>query len=63
MDPVVRRAMGIELDSSVVILDEAHNIEDIAREAGSIELSGDRLRATQAAFAILADANILPEVH
>jgi len=35
LDPAIRSAMGINLANSVVILDEAHNIEDILRESGS----------------------------
>ena len=31
LDPVVRAAMDITLDKSVLIFDEAHNIEDTAR--------------------------------
>ena len=35
LDPQIRRAMGIELSNSVVILDEGHNIESTLRDAGS----------------------------
>lgn len=35
LDPGIRNALGIELMNSVVILDEAHNVEDTLREAGS----------------------------
>lgn len=35
LDPAIRKSMGINLANSVVILDEAHNIEDILRESGS----------------------------
>jgi len=35
LDPGIREALGIELDNSVVILDEAHNVESTLREAGS----------------------------
>ena len=31
LDPVIRRAVQIDLQDSVIILDEAHNIEDICR--------------------------------
>ncbi|ELQ73865.1 Helicase of the DEAD superfamily, partial [Trachipleistophora hominis] len=43
VDPMVRRTMGIELKDSVVIVDEAHNIEDACRSAGSIELTNDTI--------------------
>ena len=35
LDPKIRNALGIELEDSIVILDEAHNVEDTLREAGS----------------------------
>ncbi|KAL9186838.1 hypothetical protein ACHAXT_010558 [Thalassiosira profunda] len=35
LDPGIRDALGIELGNSIVILDEAHNVESTLREAGS----------------------------
>jgi hypothetical protein len=35
LDPGIRAAMGIDLNGSVVVLDEGHNIEGTLREAGS----------------------------
>ncbi|KAI5067198.1 hypothetical protein GOP47_0017726 [Adiantum capillus-veneris] len=43
LNPVIRNAMEINLDGSIVILDEAHNIEDVAREAGSIDVETSNL--------------------
>ncbi|XP_010935304.2 uncharacterized protein [Elaeis guineensis] len=37
INPIVRRAMDVDIKGCIVILDEAHNIEDMAREAGSID--------------------------
>lgn len=39
IDPAIRKAMGIDLTGAIVIFDEAHNIEDEAREAASAEVS------------------------
>ncbi|KAL7540832.1 hypothetical protein ACHAXR_010746 [Thalassiosira sp. AJA248-18] len=39
LDPGIREALSIELDNSVVILDEAHNVESTLREAGSGKFS------------------------
>ena len=39
VDPGIRGATGIELDGAVVIFDEGHNIEDVAREAGSVAVT------------------------
>lgn len=35
LDPAIRDAMGIDLSGAVVILDEAHNVEDTLRSSGS----------------------------
>ncbi|XP_038970983.1 Fanconi anemia group J protein homolog [Phoenix dactylifera] len=37
INPIVRRAMDVDIKGCIVILDEAHNIEDMAREGGSID--------------------------
>ena len=37
LDPVIRRAVQIDVEDAVIILDEAHNIEDICRR-GSLLL-------------------------
>lgn len=38
IDPVIRKILDINLKDSIVILDEAHNIEDASRSAGSIDI-------------------------
>ncbi|CAO3637615.1 unnamed protein product [Mucor hiemalis] len=38
IDPIIRKIMDINLKDSIVILDEAHNIEDSSRSAGSLEV-------------------------
>ncbi|KVI07660.1 ATP-dependent helicase, C-terminal [Cynara cardunculus var. scolymus] len=37
VNPQIRKAMEINVKGNIIILDEAHNIEDVAREAGSID--------------------------
>ncbi|KAI7860453.1 hypothetical protein BDC45DRAFT_494473 [Circinella umbellata] len=44
LDPMVRSSMEIDLKDSVIILDEAHNIEDVARSCGSFELTEVQLK-------------------
>ncbi|KAI6177065.1 DNA helicase [Aphelenchoides bicaudatus] len=39
VDPVVREASDIVLKNSIIILDEAHNIEDVCRSAASFEFT------------------------
>ncbi|XP_075516697.1 uncharacterized protein LOC142551379 isoform X1 [Primulina tabacum] len=43
MNPIIREAMEVDIDGSVIIFDEAHNIEDIARDAGSIDVEEEAL--------------------
>jgi Fanconi anemia group J protein len=35
--------MEIDIRNHVIILDEAHNIEDVSRESGSVEFSEEDL--------------------
>ncbi|XP_011100424.1 Fanconi anemia group J protein [Sesamum indicum] len=43
VNPVIRDAMEVDISGSIIIFDEAHNIEDIARDAGSIDLDEEVL--------------------
>lgn len=44
LDENIRNRVNFSLDNSVIVLDEAHNIEDKLRSNGSIELQEVRLR-------------------
>jgi Rad3-related DNA helicase len=44
VDPNLRDIMDIQLEGSVVIFDEAHNIEDTSRDVMSIDLTDEDLR-------------------
>lgn len=44
MDPRIRQSMSIPIKGNVIILDEAHNIEDCAREAASGSFSQEEFR-------------------
>ena len=39
VDPKIRSSMNIDLEDQIVIIDEAHNIEDTCRDAASCMLS------------------------
>jgi Fanconi anemia group J protein len=39
IDPTIRSAMDIDLKDAIVIIDEAHNVEDVSREASTSKLS------------------------
>ncbi|KAG4931823.1 hypothetical protein JHK82_048931 [Glycine max] len=43
INPVIRAAMDEDIKGAIVILDEAHNIEDIARDVGSVDIEEDVL--------------------
>ncbi|XP_077246888.1 RAD3-like DNA-binding helicase protein isoform X2 [Tasmannia lanceolata] len=47
INPIVRRAMEVDIKGAIVILDEAHNIEDIARDAGSLDVEEEILDRLQ----------------
>ncbi|KAF8026326.1 hypothetical protein BT93_F2958 [Corymbia citriodora subsp. variegata] len=44
VNPVVRGAMDVDIKGAIIILDEAHNIEDIARDSGSVDIEEDVLQ-------------------
>ncbi|KAH6759319.1 RAD3-like DNA-binding helicase protein [Perilla frutescens var. frutescens] len=43
INPIIREGLGVNMNGSIIIFDEAHNIEDIARDGGSIDLDEDSL--------------------
>lgn len=43
IDPIIRKCLSIDLTGAVVVLDEAHNIEDISREVMSLTVTQDQL--------------------
>ncbi|KAI8388666.1 uncharacterized protein BYT42DRAFT_491310 [Radiomyces spectabilis] len=47
IDPNIRSALDIDLENNIVIIDEAHNIEDAARSAGSFEINEMELKILQ----------------
>jgi len=46
LDPMTRDAMSIDLKDAAVIIDEAHNIEDVSRDAAGLDLRYDDLVET-----------------
>ncbi|XP_011338584.1 regulator of telomere elongation helicase 1 homolog isoform X2 [Ooceraea biroi] len=39
LDPKTRRSQGIDLQNTIIILDEAHNVEKVCEEAASLQIS------------------------
>lgn len=59
VDPIVRRARGINISGDIVILDEAHNIENYARESASFGADiADMRRAAEEVGTILLTSNV-----
>ncbi|KAK3807885.1 MAG: helicase C-terminal domain-containing protein [Benniella sp.] len=44
IDPHISKAMELDLTNAILILDEAHNIEDVSRDAGGLELDQNDLK-------------------
>ncbi|XP_057517001.1 uncharacterized protein LOC130798140 isoform X2 [Amaranthus tricolor] len=47
VNPIVRRAMEVDIKGAVLILDEAHNIEDLSRDAGSVDIDEESMQQLQ----------------
>ncbi|KMT19267.1 hypothetical protein BVRB_1g014480 isoform A [Beta vulgaris subsp. vulgaris] len=47
INPITRRAMEVDIKGAILVLDEAHNIEDISRDAGSVDVDEDALQKLQ----------------
>jgi Rad3-related DNA helicase len=56
IDPLIRDQMLIELSGQVVVFDEAHNMEDAAREAASLSLTSQQLEDLVKEFTDILDS-------
>uniref|UniRef100_A0A8C8RM22 DNA 5'-3' helicase n=1 Tax=Pelusios castaneus TaxID=367368 RepID=A0A8C8RM22_9SAUR len=63
LNPQIRESMEINLKNQVVILDEAHNIEDCAREAASYSVTETQLRLAQEELDAMIFNNIRRKDH
>ncbi|KAL1424928.1 hypothetical protein MTO96_019790 [Rhipicephalus appendiculatus] len=63
IDPVIRKCLSIDLNNAVVVLDEAHNIEDISREVMSISITQDQLRDIIADLEEIQGVPYMPQEH
>ncbi|KAM6049595.1 Fanconi anemia group J protein [Chlamydotis macqueenii] len=63
LDPQIRESMEINLKGQVVILDEAHNIEDCARESVSYSVTENQLRAAREELDSMVNNNIRQKDH
>ncbi|XP_071621132.1 Fanconi anemia group J protein isoform X1 [Heliangelus exortis] len=63
LDPQIRESMEINLKGQVVILDEAHNIEDSAREAVSFSVTESQLIAAREELDFMVNNKIRQKDH
>ncbi|XP_042550548.1 Fanconi anemia group J protein [Dipodomys spectabilis] len=63
LDAQIRETMDINLKEQVVILDEAHNIEDCARESASYSVTEVQLRFARDELDGLVNSNIRKKNH
>ncbi|KFH69534.1 hypothetical protein MVEG_04345 [Podila verticillata NRRL 6337] len=59
IDPSIRKAMDIDLDNAIVILDEAHNIESTSRDAGGLDVQHEDLKQANREFGDMIKHNVL----
>ncbi|CAO3578742.1 unnamed protein product [Absidia cylindrospora] len=61
VDPIIRKAMNINTADNIIILDEAHNVENISRESGTIELDSDILKyINMELYQVLQNGYVVP---
>ena len=62
-DPMIRKSMEISLKGQVLILDEAHNIEDSARSSASWQVTQDDVKEAMNDLDTVGKAGVVPESH
>lgn len=63
LDPLIRESMDINLKGQIVVLDEAHNIEDCARESASYTINQAQLREAREDLEAMVTYNIRRNHH
>ncbi|KAK7171882.1 hypothetical protein R3I93_004242 [Phoxinus phoxinus] len=63
LDPLIRESMEINLKEQIVVLDEAHNIEDCARESASFTLNQAHLLLARDEIDGMVTHNIRRDQH
>ncbi|KAI4896648.1 hypothetical protein NFI96_029906, partial [Prochilodus magdalenae] len=63
LDPLIRESMEINLQGQIVVLDEAHNIEDCARESASFTLNQAQLLQAREEIEGLVTYNVRRSHH
>ncbi|KAI3354667.1 hypothetical protein L3Q82_019165, partial [Scortum barcoo] len=63
LDPMIRESMEIDLAGQILVLDEAHNIEDCARESASFTLNHNSLLMSRDELDSMVNNNIRRSKH
>ncbi|MEQ2307365.1 Fanconi anemia group J protein, partial [Ameca splendens] len=63
LDPMIRESMEIDLAGQILVLDEAHNIEDCARESASYTLELATLQSSRDELDGMVNSNIRRSKH
>ncbi|XP_044057768.1 Fanconi anemia group J protein isoform X2 [Siniperca chuatsi] len=63
LDPMIRESMEIDLAGQILVLDEAHNIEDCARESASFTLNLNSLLMARDELDAMVNNNIRRSKH
>uniref|UniRef100_A0A3Q1G5Q8 DNA 5'-3' helicase n=1 Tax=Acanthochromis polyacanthus TaxID=80966 RepID=A0A3Q1G5Q8_9TELE len=63
LDPMIRESMDIDLAGQILVLDEAHNIEDCARESASFTLQYNSLLMSRDELDGMVNSNIRRSSH
>ncbi|XP_053223649.1 Fanconi anemia group J protein isoform X1 [Podarcis raffonei] len=63
LDSQIRESMEIDLKDQVIILDEAHNIEDCARESASYSVTDTQLKLAREELDTMVNNNIRRKDH
>lgn len=63
LDPMIRESMDIDLTGQILVLDEAHNIEDCARDSASCTLSQSSLLLARDELDGMIHSNIRRSQH
>ncbi|CAK9222563.1 unnamed protein product [Sphagnum troendelagicum] len=63
LDPIIRSAMEVNIRGAIIVLDEAHNIEDVAREAGSMDLETSMLEDMRMELEQLSTPDEIADVY
>ena len=64
IEPLIRKSMEISIKNQVIILDEAHNIEDSAREGASFTMTQEEIIDSMRDLEKMAETGVgEPEAH